>query len=1097
MNRHGITAVILLIAGMLISPGLPTFPHGVHAQPFSQLPPFVGRVCIVPGFSTSCPQTLPEFPRASGGVLNVSINILGSTTFNAFNISVRWDPTIINATGGDLGGTILQTPNVTAQCINGSGFGCGALDGPGVATFAAKGDNTTAPAAGHLFRIVFGLGLSGSAISVGFQMGCSRNSIPNSDACVLIATGPASDPGVSPVPEGIQSQLLGRRLPTPFRSALPPGNITVELAGNSTDTYVTPYAASLPGNLTTWKAQFNSSVVSTGIEVPTGVQIKVFRRINATLLTVVGAGPLHNPRPVLQSRLPSYPNVPTEWTVMEFFSDPGIAVLPGDMIGLTIISDPSVGQYVYPGVNDTGTRFVQRNVGVGGTIDLLDKTFLPSFYAPAIQVFIQLPPPATDTAGDGISDFVKLSPEMRALGADPCRKTVAVQLDYMVRPLQAAINATVAAFDAAPVNATLPCSYPGFPLKPSGVKLIIDVDNAIPAQNVLNFTHSEPLSFGSVKAAFFDPNRVRYFHYGIFAHDLAPFSTVSGVAELFGPNFMVTLGDWPGGGSVTEQAGTLMHEIGHMLGLGHGGNNTVNFKPNYISVMNYAFQVVGITSQTPSGNVTRLDFSSQTLPSLNESVLDERVGLSSSNDITRWGCPDGVHVNFGLLKGPFDWNCNGQPDSAKVSVDINNDTSLETLMGFNDWANLRYRFTEGGNFGPGCLIGCEIGCNIGCEIGTELTRPQAIVIEAQWNAFLTSTHRLSSTGVSCNPTSTPIGTSVSCTASVVDTSTGAPVTPTGTVSFQSSGAGLFAPMASCALSSIGVCSVNYTPTGLGPQTVSVFYVGDANHTGSSGSGTVTGLPPVKMNLSKFFTSSDRVTDLLPADSKGNPKVVVVLASGVVKSTTPGEPRVWVNATNISGGNANSLTLNETLPVDWLINPPWIPGSGAIHVYFVYTNRTMLEITPSSMITTNNGNPQTVFVSIANIPFASEGSSLMPGESIYVSVKLQYGLKGTAQNANTYPRIYGDTARLSAWTQPIFTGSQSSNTVSAFFVAYPKVLGDVTGDFKVDILDVAAAAYAFGTHPGDALWNPKADFTGDGVIDILDVALAAFYFGTSS
>ena len=37
-----------------------------------------------------------------------------------------------------------------------------------------------------------------------------------------------------------------------------------------------------------------------------------------------------------------------------------------------------------------------------------------------------------------------------------------------------------------------------------------------------------------------------------------------------------------------------MHELGHNLGLRHGGDDLPNFKPNYLSVMNYSFQLTGL-----------------------------------------------------------------------------------------------------------------------------------------------------------------------------------------------------------------------------------------------------------------------------------------------------------------------------------------------------------------------------------------------------------------------------------------------------------------------------------------------------------------------
>ncbi|MDZ7813345.1 MAG: M66 family metalloprotease [Ideonella sp.] len=61
-----------------------------------------------------------------------------------------------------------------------------------------------------------------------------------------------------------------------------------------------------------------------------------------------------------------------------------------------------------------------------------------------------------------------------------------------------------------------------------------------------------------------------------------------------GRNLVVSLGSATAKvGSETEQAGIFMHELGHNLGLTHGGAISVgspqNDKPNYLSVMNYKF----------------------------------------------------------------------------------------------------------------------------------------------------------------------------------------------------------------------------------------------------------------------------------------------------------------------------------------------------------------------------------------------------------------------------------------------------------------------------------------------------------------------------
>jgi len=58
----------------------------------------------------------------------------------------------------------------------------------------------------------------------------------------------------------------------------------------------------------------------------------------------------------------------------------------------------------------------------------------------------------------------------------------------------------------------------------------------------------------------------------------------------------------------------------------------------------------------------------------------------------------------------------------------------------------------------------------------------------------------------------------------------------------------------------------------------------------------------------------------------------------------------------------------------------------------------------------------------------------------------------------------------------------------------KLLGDINGDDKVDIKDVAIVAAAFGSYPGHERWNPVADLNGDERVDIKDVAMVASNFG---
>ena len=150
----------------------------------------------------------------------------------------------------------------------------------------------------------------------------------------------------------------------------------------------------------------------------------------------------------------------------------------------------------------------------------------------------------------------------------------------------------------------------------------------------------------------FAQNRKDIFHYALFAHVLAgPFNAAgapinpftlqpttaplsySGIAHRPGGGFMVTLGLWRSDipandqvGSVQVQAGTLMHELGHNLGLGHAGlATTPNCMPNYPSVMNYLYQTRGLTDST--GN-EHIDYSNGLLLPMSENFLSSSIPMA-------------------------------------------------------------------------------------------------------------------------------------------------------------------------------------------------------------------------------------------------------------------------------------------------------------------------------------------------------------------------------------------------------------------------------------------------------------------------------------
>ncbi len=170
-----------------------------------------------------------------------------------------------------------------------------------------------------------------------------------------------------------------------------------------------------------------------------------------------------------------------------------------------------------------------------------------------------------------------------------------------------------------------------------------------------------------------------------------------------GFDFFVSLGAFnPSEQGPSQQAGTFMHELGHTLGLRHGGGDEDQFKPNYYSVMNYLFQL----PQNIIPRTWRLGYSVAQLPSLFEPQLNEAQGLNPPPGLfpdvkIPYIRPDGT-VRLTRLKPntAVDWD--GDGDSTTISsqpVDINHfnpasnpATPGDELAGYADWPNLQYNF---------------------------------------------------------------------------------------------------------------------------------------------------------------------------------------------------------------------------------------------------------------------------------------------------------------------------------------------------------------------------------------------------------------------
>jgi hypothetical protein len=358
-----------------------------------------------------------------------------------------------------------------------------------------------------------------------------------------------------------------------------------------------------------------------------------------------------------------------------------------------------------------------------------------------------------DPGGGDPPQFVDL-PKM---GVSLDRPNVLVQLDWMQdnthdqRLRQAAIDTVIGAFDQDPVT------YRG--ATRSGITLVVDAgpnSTITPGgttwgslsrakqvawtQDFLTGSRSSGYQLANfytqVKSDLVAAGRLPIFHYAIAASEIAANDSTSGDTVQLG--FMVTLGDWTGGvGSQDEQTGTFMHELGHTLGLDHSGGegnaDTVNFKPNYPSIMNYAYQTRGVFR----GGTQVFDYSRDAMPDVIETALTETGGVSLGANPSGYGTThscgtkDGTgtvaitETDIQAALSPVDWNCDGTTPDGGTGFDANGDTVQGMLKGedTSDWNRLRFK-TGGVGAGADAKDTITVPGSGISEPSTELTREQ-------------------------------------------------------------------------------------------------------------------------------------------------------------------------------------------------------------------------------------------------------------------------------------------------------------------------------------------------------------------------------------
>ena len=315
-----------------------------------------------------------------------------------------------------------------------------------------------------------------------------------------------------------------------------------------------------------------------------------------------------------------------------------------------------------------------------------------------------------DADGDGTPEV-----DLPAMGADPDRKDIFVEVDFMTghRLDEQALGLVIDAFANAPVT-SLNGAQSGIALHvDNGANSMMDpvTGEAWGARSNQNeFAHVDVLgtkngddydwsAFDVIKSTGLLVERRPIFHYVVAAHR-GPSSFVGISRGIEASDLLLTLGG-PGSPeprrSVDFEADTFMHELGHNLGLRHGGADSINNKPNYLSIMSYGHGGSGL--RMVDGTRT-IDYSRFTIP-LDENALDERqgFGLSAGTPPTEFTtffhCPDGT-TDLAFFDRSINWSCDFDLATAPVAADVNGDQQITELTSQNDWDKLVF---DGGVLG--------------------------------------------------------------------------------------------------------------------------------------------------------------------------------------------------------------------------------------------------------------------------------------------------------------------------------------------------------------------------------------------------------------
>lgn len=235
--------------------------------------------------------------------------------------------------------------------------------------------------------------------------------------------------------------------------------------------------------------------------------------------------------------------------------------------------------------------------------------------------------------------------------------------------------------------------------------------------------------------------------------------------------------------------------------------------------------------------------------------------------------------------------------------------------------------------------------------------------------------------------------------------------------------------------------------------------------------------------------SVEITDLYSCDMHGNPQNSFTRGSTAYLNVT------WKNNSNVSQSIMVALYLQFSTGS---------PFQAFYHKVSTLANSSSYIISSFEIPSTAPTGTTTIYSSLytdfpknGGIPYCPEKNATFTITSSFGSQPSTYNSISASstssfQTAITLPKPY---VILGNYT--VYGSCQYENeTVLSSTQFEARLVGDVDGNMKVDMVDIGLCCKAYGSKPGDPNWDPRCDVYNDGKIDMKDIGIVCKNYGNS-